>query len=36
MLACHVRWTHEETMNLDHAERRRWLRALRELQEDAA
>lgn len=24
-LGMHVHWTHEEVMNLDHAQRRRWV-----------
>lgn len=35
MLACHIHWTHEELMSLDHAERRRWMSALTELEEEA-
>lgn len=37
MLARHVHWTHQELMELDHAERRRWLRAVvAQLNEEAA
>lgn len=35
MLGCHVHWTYQELMDLDHAERRRWLRSLAELQQEA-
>ena len=30
MLGRHVHWTLEELLNLDHAERRRWLSAVRD------
>jgi hypothetical protein len=33
MLGCTVHWTHEELMNLDHVERRRWMRAIDDLNE---
>lgn len=36
MLACHTHWTHEELLNMDHAERRRWLGAIHFLQAEAA
>lgn len=35
MLACHVHWTHQDLMDLDHAERRRWLHAVLEVQQEA-
>lgn len=35
MLARHVHWTHQELMDLDHAERRRWLAAVLQLQQEA-
>ena len=35
MLARHVHWTHQELMDLDHAERRRWLHAVQQLQQEA-
>lgn len=35
MLARHVHWTHQELMELDHAERRRWLHAVLQLHEEA-
>lgn len=36
MLARHVRWTHQELMELDHAERRRWLATVLQMQEEMA
>ena len=36
MLGRQVHWTHQEVMELDHAERRRWLRAVLQLQEEGA
>ena len=35
MLARHVHWTHQELMDLDHAERRRWLHSVQQLQQEA-
>jgi hypothetical protein len=35
MLACHVHWTHRELMELDHAERRRWLSAILEIRRNS-
>jgi hypothetical protein len=32
-LGSHVHWTHEELLNLDHAERQRWLQELLKLEE---
>lgn len=31
-LGHHVHWTHEELLNLDHAERQRWLQAVSQLE----
>jgi hypothetical protein len=36
MLARDVHWTHRELLELDHAERRRWLRAMLELRQESA
>ena len=33
-LGCRVHWTHEELMNLDHMERRRWLEEVRRLDQE--
>lgn len=35
MLASRVHWTHRELMELDHAERRRWLGAVMQLEDEA-
>lgn len=32
-LGSRVHWTHEELLNLDHAERQRWLREVMKLEE---
>jgi hypothetical protein len=36
MLASRVHWTHQELIELDHAERRRWLAVILQLEQEAS